>query len=224
MANATKFKITELHHFVVRAAQGHMLIMRKMFTAPILSRLAFIAFLAVVTQSQAEPAAYSLMYNRADWKHWIDSDGDCQNTRAETLIAKSRTKIEYTGYKKCAVKSGLWEDFYSGEQIRDANDLDIDHVVALKYAHGHGGDKWAAAKKMAFANDPANLVVTVKKINRSKNDKGPDEWQPPNPRLACRYLRQFKEVVIHYRLMLIPAEKQSLAVQLAKCTDANRLK
>lgn len=38
---------------------------------------------------QADPGTYSSVYNRKDWQHWIDADGDCQNTRQELLISAS---------------------------------------------------------------------------------------------------------------------------------------
>ncbi len=186
-----------------------------------LKQLITIFFLSFTPLSHAEKLDFSLIYNRADWKHWIDKDGDCQNTRAEILIARSMGNVKYNGYKKCSVKSGLWIDFYTGEKIVVASELDIDHVVALKWAQGHGGDKWSLKLKRDFSNDPLNLVVTAKKINRSKGEKGPDEWETPKKSLNCKYVKQFLAVVFYYKLHLVPTEKISLQAQLRRCSVKN---
>ena len=48
-------------------------------------------------------------YDRDDWRHWIDEDGDCKNTRHEVLIEESRAAITYKSDRECQVKteSGL---------------------------------------------------------------------------------------------------------------------
>src|SRR5450756_1379180 len=43
----------------------------------------------------------STTYSRAYFKHWIDVDRDCQNTRAEVLIAESRVTPRYTTTRHC---------------------------------------------------------------------------------------------------------------------------
>merc|ERR1712193_325114 len=66
-------------------------------------------------------------YNRKMWRHWVDDDGDCQNTRAEILIRDSITEVFFNKKKGCVVKLGLWIDPYSGQFFSKASKLDIDH-------------------------------------------------------------------------------------------------
>ena len=40
-------------------------------------------------------------YDRARFGDWVDANGDCQNTRAEVLIAESRVSVTYTSSSHC---------------------------------------------------------------------------------------------------------------------------
>ena len=100
-------------------------------------------------------------YKRSSFKHWIDKDRDCQNTRAEVLIKRSQVKVSFTqrkSKKKCTVATGLWKDFYYNEIHKLAKKVDIDHIVPLKHAWDHGAYQWSKKEREDFANDPENLV------------------------------------------------------------------
>jgi hypothetical protein len=128
---------------------------------------------------KAEPGTYSRVYNRKDWPHWIDIDGDCQNTRHELLIETSSVSVQFKNDKRCTVRYGQWYGVYTGETFTKASDLDIDHVVPLAHAHRHGADTWTKAQRREFANDFDNLLVVDDSTNQSKSDKAPHEWLPP---------------------------------------------
>ncbi len=88
------------------------------------------------------PATTARPYNRKDWPHWIDEDGDCQNTRQELLIATSKLSMQFKNDKRCTVIYGQWHGVYTGKTFTKASDVDIDHVVPLAHAHRHGADTW----------------------------------------------------------------------------------
>ncbi|MGL4394603.1 MAG: GmrSD restriction endonuclease domain-containing protein [Brevinema sp.] len=129
-------------------------------------------------------------YNRKDWKHWVDADQDGQNTRQEVLIAESLDPVVLD--ERGRVLSGRWLDPFTGEYFTDPKELDIDHIVPLKYAHDNGGAEWDADVKMLYANyldDPNHLIAVSAKENRSKGAKAPTEWMPPNEEFHCEYIR-----------------------------------
>ena len=47
-------------------------------------------------------------YERRDWKHWVDEDGDCQDARLEVLIAESLVAVTFETDRECRVETGRW--------------------------------------------------------------------------------------------------------------------
>jgi hypothetical protein len=90
------------------------------------------------------------LYDRDDWGRWIDADGDCQDTWVKILIRDSQQPVGFKSDRQCKVASGLWKLRYSGGFVTDSSQIDIDHVIPLKWAHGHGGDRWTMTTLTAF--------------------------------------------------------------------------
>lgn len=144
-------------------------------------------------------------YNRKDWKHWIDEDGDGQDTRQEVLIEESLIPVIFN--KNGKVQYGMWLCLFTGQYFTNSSQLDIDHVVPLKHAHDSGGYKWSAERKMAFANeldDPNHLIAVSKSANRSKGSKSPLEWLPPNEDFWCEYISIWISIKDKWELEINP--------------------
>lgn len=161
-------------------------------------------------------------YDRRDWRHWIDADKDCQDTRAEVLILESAGTVSFATENRCRVVSGEWIGPWSGEVFVDASDVDVDHHVPLGHAHISGGWKWDDDRKRAYANDlknPNSLQATSASVNRSKGKKPPDEWKPENPASWCRYAADWISVKQQWELTIGSGEKRALADMLTTCDD-----
>ena len=165
-------------------------------------------------------------YDRDDWRHWVDADRDCQNTRAEVLIAESAGPVSFAlndDGEKCRVTAGEWRGPWSGEFFTDAADVDIDHHVPLGHAHESGGWQWDARRKRAYANDlsnPASLQATKASVNRAKGKQPPDQWRPDLPAGWCRYAADWIAVKRQWELTVTRAEVRSLREMLDTCDDA----
>lgn len=165
-------------------------------------------------------------YNRKDWPHWSDTDRDCQNTRAEVLIAESAGPVSFAPNdenEKCRVTGGQWRGPWSGELFTNAGDVDIDHHVPLGHAHESGGWDWDKARKRAYANDldhPASLQATKPSLNRSKGKQPPDQWRPDAVAGWCRYGADWITVKSKWELTVTPGEVDALRQMLDTCDDA----
>jgi hypothetical protein len=160
---------------------------------------------------------FSSLYDRSDWPHWSDDDRDCQNTRHELLLTDSSVSVTFKSDKQCNILVGSWYDPYSNKTYTISKDLDLDHIVPLKFAHGHGADKWSRERKKQFANDNGNLLLVNASLNRQKGAKGLDEWLPPNQSYRCEYIARFNSVMTQYELSYIPSEKRIISRMVKAC-------
>jgi len=107
-------------------------------------------------------------YERSAFGHgWNDADGDCQDSRAEALIATSTTQVRFADNKRCRVITGRWISPFTNHVIQNADDIEIDHVVPLAWAWDRGAMEWSMEKRKLFANDPMNLFPVEASLNSS---------------------------------------------------------
>jgi hypothetical protein len=167
------------------------------------------------------PASHEAGYDRdIDFGGWIDADHDCQNTRAEVLIAEARAPVTFTRAYHCTVKTGRWVDPWSSVTTTIAHDFDIDHTVPLANAWRSGAWRWPQAMRVAYANDlvdPLHLVAIDASENRQKGDDGPEAWRPPKPRAWCRYAITWDHIKARWHLTATPAEWSALTEMARTC-------
>ena len=165
-------------------------------------------------------------YDRGDWRHWIDEDMDCQDTRQEVLIAEATARVTYTNEEECRVATGSWVGPYTGEEFSDPGMLDVDHMVPLANAHRSGGWEWDDAKKREYANDlsyDGHLIAVRASANRSKGSDGPEEWKPPRREYWCQYATDWIVIKSKWGLTATEMEAAALGEMLDGCTTPRRL-
>ena len=161
-------------------------------------------------------------YDRSDWRHWTDEDGDCQDARQEVLIAESLETVTYETDRECRVETGQWWAPHLGHHLGNPSHLDVDHHVPLRNAHVSGGWTWTPAEKEEYANyleDPAHLAAISSRHNRSKGARGPEEWAPPDNALWCEYATDWTSIKARWGLTMTQVESEIVMDMLGTCEN-----
>lgn len=152
---------------------------------------------------------------------WPDVDNNGCDTRNDIL---ARDLTNTTVDNRCRVTTGTLNDPYTGTTINftrgqgTSDKVQIDHIVALNEAWGSGANQWSQEQRIAFANDPANLIAADGPSNTSKGAKDATQWATPdNPAFTCTYLTRQVILKNHYQLTVDKAEYAALNEGLAGC-------
>jgi hypothetical protein len=159
-------------------------------------------------------------YSRDLFPHWVDNNGDCQNTRHEVLAWESTVTPGYDS-SGCGVVSGRWWSAYDNQTLTSPGSIDIDHVVALAEAWRSGASGWSTTNRRSFANDLSReetLRAVSSSSNSSKGDKDPSEWLPANTSFRCQYLKEWVWIKDRWNLSVDTAEYNALFDGLLPCS------
>ena len=158
-------------------------------------------------------------YDRERFGGWETQPDGC-TTRERVLLDEAVEDPEVGA--ACDVGAGEWESAYDGVTVEDPGELDIDHLVPLAEAWESGASGWTDEQREAFANDldnPDALIAVTAGSNRSKGDRDPAEWRPPERSAWCDYATAWIDVKAEWGLTADPAEVAELEEMLATCPD-----
>ena len=137
-------------------------------------------------------------YDRSDYPHWNDADGDGCDARCEALISQSVFYVVAEENGKPVY--GLWLSPYDGIMVTLASELDADHIVALAEADRLGASGWSEQEREEFANDPENILIVTRSANRSKSSHDESAWLPSNIRSWETYINRRNYIYNKYGL------------------------
>jgi len=164
-------------------------------------------------------------YDRSSFGDWADPDKNGCDSRNDILNRDLESITYKFSNNKCIVMTGVLFDPFSGEKIEflrgvgSSNLIQIDHVVAVSDAWQKGAFKWERATKIAFYNDPLNLMAVKGVLNSQKGDGDAATWLPPRKSFRCAYVARQIAVKAKYSIWVTQAEKTAMKNILAKCPD-----
>lgn len=186
------------------------------FAVPVHSAVAASRFTTLLNSLRVDNVSHT-GYLRSLFHMWTDTDNDRCSTRAEVLIAESKTTTTRT--TTCKVLTGRWYSPYDKKWPTVASNVDIDHVVALAEAWRSGAYNWSYSRREAFANDLGygpTLIAVTDTSNQAKSDKDPANWLPPVS-YRCTYAASWVGIKWRWRLAVDTREKAVLKRILTGC-------
>ena len=158
-------------------------------------------------------------YERSEFGSGWESQSGC-STRNEILL---RDLENATVDENCFVLTGTLTDPYTGNIIAfvrgetSSQDVQIDHVVSLSDAWQKGAQQMDRQARVAFANDPLNLLAVDGLVNQQKSDGDAATWLPPNKAYRCNYVARQIAVKQKYSIWVTEPEKRAMLGVLSAC-------
>jgi hypothetical protein len=190
------------------------------------------AALVTLGAMQVRPRGSRVGYSRAQFgQAWSDdvsvADGHNGCDTRNDMLRRDLTSVGIkAGTNGCVVLTGTLLDPYTAQSIsfvrgmKTAEEVQIDHVVALSDAWQSGAAALTAEERQDLANDPLNLQATSGKVNDAKGDGDAATWLPPDTGYRCIYVTRQIEVKARYGLWVKPAEHDAMARVLGRCRTA----
>ncbi|MFZ2511452.1 MAG: HNH endonuclease family protein [Gordonia sp. (in: high G+C Gram-positive bacteria)] len=184
-----------------------------------------LAHLEVVDQRLAHGPPYRREAFGPAWtdQAGVGGSGNSCDTRND-ILARDLAVSKSIAAQTCsvAVAAGRFRSPYTGREVvfvrgRESAAVQIDHIVPLAYAWDMGAADWPAVRRIAFANDPANLIAVDGPSNQAKSDGGPGAWMPELEGFWCQYSVAFVTVSAAYRLRIDEDSRVVLTRALADC-------
>lgn len=161
---------------------------------------------------------------------WKDSDRNGCDARNDVLGRDLRSTTAKPGTRGCVITSGILEDPFTGRTITfvrgqgTSTKVQIDHVVALSDAWQKGAQELTALERLAFANDPLNLLAVDGPTNASKGDGDAATWLPPKKTFRCDYVARQTAVKAKHGLWMTKAEHDAIQrVVVSQCPEQKAL-
>lgn len=154
---------------------------------------------------------------------WADVDRNGCDTRNDILRRDLHDEVLKPGTHGCVVATGVLDpepytgkriDFVRGETTSTA--VQIDHVVALADSWVTGASGWDERKRIAFANDPLNLLAVDGPSNSQKDAGDAATWLPRSS-YRCDYVARQIAVKAKYGMWVKAAEKDAMNRILDTC-------
>ena len=158
---------------------------------------------------------------------WVDTDHNGCNQRDDVLLRDAVPRYDDGGTSGCVRprRPGRHLDPYTGrtlrfsdlKDLRQAEAIQIDHVVPLAEAWVSGARHWSRSRREVFANDLEELIAVDGPTNMSKGDGDPAAWRPRKG-YQCVYARRWTAIKTRYRLAVDASEKAALDQMLGTCS------
>ncbi len=191
---------------------------------------AILTLLNDLVETEEQPSGYDRdLFEPAQCPHrvgtghkhcsWSDADGDGCDTRKEVLLEEA--VVDPAVGSRCTLSGGQWKSRYDGvSESGNGGKFDVDHLVPLAEAWSSGARSWSSNRRELYANDleyEHSLIAVSYQSNRSKADKDPAQWLPPDESQHCWYAAIWVQVKIRWQLSVDPAEKAALEAVFAGC-------